>query len=136
MPTKILGVDHVGIAVDDLDAALHFYTETLGLTAEPIEDKPEQGLRIARVCVGDVQLELIEARSWDQTMQRYLPHRGPGVYHVGLRVADVDAAVVELARSQVPVIDAQPREGDHMRVSFLHPDAAQGTLIELVTKKK
>lgn len=136
MGTKILGIDHIGIAVDNIEAALRFYTDTLGLPADPIEEKPEQRLRIARVRVGDVQLELIEAQDWDQTMQRYLPHQGPGVYHVGLRVADVDAAVAELERAEVPVIDHQPREGDSMRVSFLHPDAACGTLIELVTRKK
>ena len=135
MRSKILGIDHIGIAVTNLEEALGFYTQKLGLTAEPIEDRPEHGLRIARVRIGDVELELIEATAWDLTMQRYLPHRGPGVYHVGLRVENVDAAVAELEDASVPIIDHQPREGDHMRVSFLHPDAAQGTLIELVTKK-
>ncbi len=132
---RVLGVDHIGIAVSNLEEALRFYVDTLGLPVDPIEDKPEQGLRIARVRVGDVQLELIEASDWNNTMQRYLPHQGPGVYHLGLRVADVDAAVAEMESARVPVIDHQPREGDNMRVSFLHPDAASGTLIELVTKK-
>jgi methylmalonyl-CoA/ethylmalonyl-CoA epimerase len=136
MNTRILAVDHVGIAVTNLEEALRFYRETLGLPADPIEDKPEQGVRIARVHVGDVQLELIESSDWDRTMQRYLPHQGPGVYHIGLRVADVDAAVVEFERAAVPVIDHQPREGDGMRVSFVHPSAAHGTLIELVTRRK
>ena len=130
---KVLGIDHIGIAVSSLEAALRFYTETLGLVADPIQDSAEHGLRIARVRVGDVQLELIEARDWDRTTQRYLPHKGPGVYHFGLRVADVDAAVAEMEAADVPVIDRVPRQGDRMRVSFLHPDAAQGTLIELVT---
>jgi methylmalonyl-CoA/ethylmalonyl-CoA epimerase len=130
---NILAIDHIGIAVANLDEALRFYTETLGLQADPIEDKEEHGLRIARVRVGDAQLELIEARDWDRTMQRYLPRRGPGIYHVGLRVEDVDAAVAELEGRAIPVIDRQPRAGDGMRVSFLHPDAAAGTLIELVT---
>jgi methylmalonyl-CoA/ethylmalonyl-CoA epimerase len=135
MRTKILGVDHIGIAVSNLEEALRFYTDTLGLAAAPIEERPEQGLRIARVRVGEVELELIEAQDWERTMQRCLPHKGPGVYHVGLRVGDVDAAVAELEGARVPVIDHQPREGDAMRVSFLHPDAAQGTLIELVARK-
>jgi methylmalonyl-CoA/ethylmalonyl-CoA epimerase len=132
---KIVAIDHIGIAVSHLEEALRFYTDTLGLPAAPIEDRPDQGLRIARVRVGQVELELIEAQDWERTMQHYLPHKGPGVYHVGLRVADVDAAVAELENAQVPVIDHQPRAGDSMRVSFLHPDAAQGTLIELVTRK-
>jgi methylmalonyl-CoA/ethylmalonyl-CoA epimerase len=132
----ILAIDHIGIAVDNLEEALRFYTEVLGLPASPIEDRPEHGLRIARVHVADAELELIEARDWDRTMQRYLRHRGPGIYHVGLRVADVDEAIADLVRREVPVIDRQPREGDSMRVSFLHPDAAGGTLLELVTHAK
>lgn len=136
MKTKILGVDHIGIAVNDLEEALRFYTETLGLPASPIQDSPEHGLRIARVRIGDVDLELIEAEDWDRTTQRHLPHQGPGVYHFGLRVGDVDAAVAEMEAAHVPVIDHEPRQGDNMRVSFLHPSAAQGTLIELVTHLK
>ena len=132
MKATVLGIDHIGIAVADLDEALRFYTDTLGLHSAPIEEM--QGLRIARLHVGGIELELIEATDWDHTMQRYLPHRGPGVYHIGLRVADVGAAVAELERSDVPVIDHRPRQGKTMRVSFLHPDAARGTLIELVER--
>ena len=133
---NILAVDHIGIAVASLDEALRFFTETLGLRADSVEEKPEHGLRIARVHVGDVQLELIEAQDWQRTTQRYLPHQGPGVYHVGLRVADVDAAVAELTAARVPLIDTQPRAGEGMRVSFLHPDATSGALVELVTHTK
>jgi len=134
MKSKILGIDHIGIAVSNVDEALRFYTQTLGLEAGPVQDSPEHGLRIARVRAGDIDLELIEAQDWDRTTQRHLPHKGPGVYHVGLRVADVDASVAELEAADVPVIDHVPREGDNMRVSFLHPDAAHGTLIELVMR--
>ena len=135
MKNKILGIDHIGIAVSNVDEALRFYTETLGLEAGPVQDSPEHGLRIARIRVGDIDLELIEAHDWERTTQRHLPHKGPGVYHFGLRVVDVDATVAELEAADVPVIDHVPREGDTMRVSFLHPDAANGTLIELVTHK-
>jgi methylmalonyl-CoA/ethylmalonyl-CoA epimerase len=133
MKGKILGVDHIGIAVSNIEEALRFYTDTLGLVASPVQDSPEHGLRIARVRVGDVDLELIEAQDWERTTQRYLPYKGPGVYHFGLRVADVGASVAELEAANVPVIDHVPREGDNMRVSFLHPEAANGALIELVT---
>jgi methylmalonyl-CoA/ethylmalonyl-CoA epimerase len=135
MKTKILGIDHIGIAVRNIEEALRFYTQTLGLGAGPIEHNPEHGLRIARVRVGDIDLELIEAQNWERTTQRHLPYKGPGVYHFGLRVADVDAAVAELEAAAVPLIDHVPREGDSMRVSFLHPDAANGALIELVMHK-
>jgi methylmalonyl-CoA/ethylmalonyl-CoA epimerase len=132
---KVTGIDHIGIMVADLDAALRFYTETCGLAAGPIEHREQPPIRRCCLQVGDTELELIEARDPEQTMMRLLPHRGPGPYHVGLRVDDVDAAAAELAARGVPLAD-QPREGADMRIQYLHPDAAQGTLIELVTRKR
>lgn len=133
---KVLGIDHIGIAVRRLEEALEFYVDRLGLTADAIEEKPELGLRLVRVRAANVVLELIEAQDWGRTTQRYLDHKGPGVYHVGLQVDDVDAAVAELLERGTRLIDEVPREGDEMRVSFVHPDATGGALIELVTKKK
>jgi hypothetical protein len=89
-------------------------------------------LRRARVHVGGVELELIEASEPERTMQRFLPHKGPGMYHFGLRVADVDAVIQDCISRGVPLIDRVPRQGGSMRVSFLHPDAAAGLLVELV----
>lgn len=131
----ITGVDHIGILVHDLDAALRFYTETLGLSATPIETRSDPPIRMANVQVGDVRLELIEAADPSQTMIRYLPHQIPGIYHVGLRVSDVDRDFAALKHAGVPGIDAV-RSGESMRVAFLHPDAAQGVMIELVMRKE
>lgn len=128
-------IDHVGIMVADLDAALRFYTETLGLTAGPIETRTQPPIRRCCLRLGDAELELIEAHDPDQTMMRFLPHRSPGVYHVGLRVDDVDAEAARLDGLGVPLVDGI-REGGDMRIQYLHPDAAQGTLIELVTRKR
>lgn len=130
----ITRIDHIGILVRDLDAALCFYTETLGLAASPIETRTEPPIRMAYVQIGEVRLELIEAADPSQTMIRHLPHQEPGIYHIGLRVADVDQEFAQLTSSGVPGIDGV-REGDAMRVAFLHPDAAQGVMIELVTRK-
>lgn len=132
---KVTGIDHIGIMVADLDAALRFYTDTCGLVAGPIETREEPPIRRCCLRVGDTELELIEARDPEQTMMRLLPHRAPGVYHLGLRVDDVDAAAAELAGRGVPLAD-RIREGAEMRIQYLHPDAAQGTLIELVTRKR
>ena len=85
--------------------------------------------------LGDAELELIEARDPEQTMMRLLPHREPGIYHVGLRVEDVDAEAARLREQGVPLVDGI-REGGDMRIQYLHPDAAQGTMIELVTRKR
>ena len=128
-------IDHVGIMVDDLEAALRFYTETFGLTAGPIETHAEPPIRRCCMRVGDAELELIEARDRDATMMRHLSHRGAGLYHLGLRVEDVDAEAARLRDAGVPLVDGI-REGGDLRVQYLHPAAAQGTMIELVTRKR
>lgn len=131
----IVRIDHVGVMVGDLDAALRFYTETLGLEAGPIETHEQPPIRRCCIRLGDAELELIEARDPGQTMIRFLPHRGPGIYHVGLRVDDVDAEAARLRAQGVPLV-GDIREGGDMRIQYLHPDAAQGTMIELVTRKR
>ena len=131
----ITAIDHIGILVEDIETALRFYTETLGLSAGPIETRDDPPIR--RVClrIGETELELIEAADVERTMMHYLPHRHPGIYHIGLRVADVDAEASRLRDRSVPL--AGPvREGDTMRIQYVHPDAAQGTMIELVTRKR
>jgi len=131
----IVKIDHVGILVTDLEAALRFYTETLGLQAGPIETRDQPPIRRCCVRIGDAELELIEAGDVEQTMMRLLPHRTPGIYHLGLRVDDVAAEAARLDRAGVPLVDGL-REGEEMRIQYLHPDAAQGTMIELVTRKR
>lgn len=132
---KVTRIDHVGIMVADLEAARRFYTETCGLTAGPIESREQPPIRRCCLRIGETELELIEARDPGQTMMRLLPHQGPGLYHLGLGVDDVDAAAAELAAGGVSL--AGPlREGGDMRIQYLHPDAAQGTMIELVTRKR
>lgn len=130
----VTGIDHIGILVVDLDAALRFYVETLGLVAGPIETRGDPSIRRACIRVGETELELIEARDPEHTMVRFLPHRHSGIYHIGLRVADVDAVAEQLSAQGLPLIDGV-REGPDMRIQFLHPDAAQGTMIELVARK-
>lgn len=132
---KIVGIDHVGILVTDLEAALRFYAGTLGLEPPAIETLKDPPIRRACLRAGDAEIELIEARDPERTMMRFLPHRHAGPYHVGLRVADVDDSAAELREHGVPLVDVV-REGGDMRIQYLHPDAAQGTMIELVQRKK
>lgn len=128
-------IDHVGILVADLDAALRFYAETFDLEAGPIETHAQPPIRRCCLRLGDAELELIEARDPEQTMMRFLPHRAPGLYHLGLRVDDVDAEAARLRAAGVPLVDGI-REGADMRIQYLHPAAAHGTMIELVTRKR
>jgi methylmalonyl-CoA/ethylmalonyl-CoA epimerase len=128
-----LGLDHVGVYVENLEKALDFYCGTLGLDRPAIEEKPEHGMRLARVRIGDVDLELIEAPV-ENTMLRHLPYRGPGLYHIGVRVESTDVEVARLRAAGVPLLDETPREGDEMRVAFLHPSAGEGVMVELVER--
>ena len=128
-----LRLDHVGVYVESLERALEFYCGALGLDRPQIEEKPEHRMRIARVRIGGAELELIEA-AVENTMMRYLPYRGPGLYHIGVRVDSTDMELERLRAAGVKLLDETPREGDRMRVAFLDPEAARGVLIELVQR--
>src|SRR6266511_4874786 len=104
-------LDHVGIAVKDLDAALAFYRDALGLEIEAPEDVVSQHVRAHFVPVGESKLELLEATSGDSAIAKYVEKRGPGIHHITLRVDDIDAAVAQLKARGARLIDDQPREG-------------------------
>ena len=125
-------LDHVGIAVDDLDAALEFYAGALGLEVEASEDVPSQGVRAHFVRVGSAALELLEATTEESPVRRFVDRRGAGLHHVTLRVDDVAAALVRLKARGVRLVDETPREGaEGALVAFVHPSAAHGVLVEL-----
>lgn len=133
---KILGIDHVGIAVASLEEALSFFVGVLRLRAGEIEERPEQGLRLVYVHTSGAMLELIEAADWRRTTQKHLEWQGPGVYHIGLLVADLDAAIAELRAAGVRMIDERPREGTAMRIAYIHPGSSGRALIELVERRR
>ncbi len=125
-------LDHVGIAVDDLDAALEFYAGALGLEVEASEDVPSQGVRAHFVRVGSAALELLEATTEESPVRRFVDRRGAGLHHVTLRVDDVAAALARLKARGVRLVDETPREGaEGALVAFVHPSAAHGVLVEL-----
>jgi methylmalonyl-CoA epimerase len=125
-------LDHVGIAVKDLDAALAFYRDALGLEVEPPEDVPSQRVRAHFVPVGDASLELLEATAPDSPIAAFVDKRGPGLHHITLRVDDIHAAIAQLKSRGSRLIDADPRPGaEGSLVAFIHPTAAHGVLVEL-----
>jgi methylmalonyl-CoA epimerase len=125
-------LDHVGIAVKDLAAALAFYRDALGLEIAGEEEVGTQRVRAHFVPVGSSSLELLEATAADSPIARYLDKRGPGLHHVTLRVDDIAAALAQLKARGVRLIDEQPRPGaEHALVAFIHPSSAHGVLLEL-----
>ena len=125
-------LDHIGIAVSDLNAALAFYRDALGLEIEAPEDVISQRVRARFVPVGSVSLELLEATAPDSPIAKYVDKRGPGLHHITLRVDDIAAALAQLKARGVRLIDDAPREGAHgALVAFIHPSSAHGVLVEL-----
>lgn len=129
-------LDHIGIAVSDIDAALRFYRDALGLHIEAPEHVETQRVRAYFIPAGESAIELLEATAPDSPIAKYVDKKGPGLHHITLRVDDLAAVLVQLKSRGVRLIDDEPRPGAHgSRVAFIHPAAAHGVLVELVEKK-
>ena len=125
-------LDHIGIAVRDLEDALAFYRDALGLDIAGVEEVPSQHVRAQFVPVGEATLELLEATAPESPIARSIERRGPGIHHLTLRVDDLAAVLAQLKTRGVRLIDEVPRQGaGGSRVAFIHPSAAQGVLVEL-----
>src|SRR6266702_1620197 len=134
MPRRI---DHVAIIVRNIEQALVFYRDTLGITPSEIKEVPTEEVRIAFLPMGGPggsEIELIEPTTPDSSLTRFLEKRGEGLHHICLEVADIDAALAEMQEKGVPVLDKQPRIAASGRAIFIHPKAANGALVELVER--
>jgi methylmalonyl-CoA/ethylmalonyl-CoA epimerase len=132
-------LDHIGIAVADLAAALAFYRDALGLEIGPAEDVASQSVRAHFVPLeqGGAAIELLEATAADSPIAKFVEKRGPGLHHITLRVDDIRGALAMLKTRGVRLIDEVPRPGAHgTLVAFIHPSAAHGVLVELVQPQK
>jgi methylmalonyl-CoA/ethylmalonyl-CoA epimerase len=128
------GIHHLGVAVEDLDAALDTYTRVLGGTFEHRDTLEEQGVEAVAVLLGSGRVELLAALGEDTPVGRFLARRGSGMHHVAYEVDDVAAALGELEAEGAELIDAEPRRGLFgLQVAFVHPDAVHGVLTEVVS---
>lgn len=128
-----LPLDHVAIAVPSLDDFVPLYEYLTGSTGSPRERVEAQGVDVVFLGPADRTLELIEPTRPDSPVGRFLAKKGSGLHHIAYRVADLSAALDQLARSGIELIDREPRPGAHgRRVAFLHPRSTGGVLIELV----
>jgi methylmalonyl-CoA/ethylmalonyl-CoA epimerase len=128
-------LEHVGIAVEDLDQALEVYQEALGLAPDEVLEVPERGMKIAFFTLGDVQLELLASAREGSDIGNFLVKRGPGLHHLAFLVDDVAAALDRLKEKGVRLIDETPKRGGRgNRIAFLHPKATGGVLMELCEK--
>jgi len=128
------GIHHVGVAVEDLDEALHTYELLFGGLLEHRSRVEEQGVDAAFVRVGESRVELLTALREDTPVGRFLARRGPGVHHVAYEVADIRATLAGLADAGAELIDAEPRRGLlGLEVAFVHPESVHGVLSEVVS---
>jgi len=125
-------LDHIGIVVRDIEAALRVYQDALGLPLRETVDLPDQQVRVAFLPLGESNIELVQPTEETTGVARYLASRGEGIHHICIEVEDVEAALARLEAHQVQLIDREPRRGAHGRVAFVHPKGAHGVLVELV----
>ncbi len=129
-------IDHIGIAVTDLDEAVEHYRKTLGLAPHHSETIESQGVREVLFEAGSSFIQLLEPLDPDTPVGAFLARRGQGVHHVGYRVDDVAATLAHLASEGVPLIDEVPRIGSmNNTIAFIHPRGFDGVLVELVEER-
>jgi methylmalonyl-CoA/ethylmalonyl-CoA epimerase len=130
----VLGrIDHVGVAVTDLDEAVELYTKRLGMPLQHRETVEEQGVEAVLVGVGDSHVELLRPLGPETAVGRFLERNGPGLHHVAYGTDDIAAAIDDLRKAGLRLIDEQPRTGvRNSRVAFVHPKSTGGVLTELV----
>ena len=133
MGSRVLGVDHIAVAVTDLDEATRLWRDVLGLREGGRETVADQGVEVQMMYAGDTRVELVCPRAPDSPVARFLERRGPGLHHLALAVEDCGAALEAVRGAGARVVDDAPRGGAHgTRIAFLHPAAAGGVLTELV----
>jgi len=126
-------IDHVGVAVEDLDQAVVLYSERFGMTEQHRETVEEFGVEAVLLEVGEGHVELLEPLSEESAIGRFLARNGPGVHHVAYQTDDIDATLERVRTAGVEAIDEQPRTGIRgSRVAFLHPRSTGGVLTEIV----
>jgi len=129
--SKIKKVNHIAIVVENIDEALDFWRDQLGLELDHIEDVPSQASKVAFMPVGEGEIELVQPTDMGTGLGKYLEKRGEGMHHICIEVEDIDATLDDLKSKGVRLIDEEPHDLPGRRMAFIHPKAANGVLIEL-----
>ncbi len=128
-------INHVAIAVKDIDASLALYGKIFGVSSEDIQDIEDQAVRATLVRIGGSQLELIQPTDPNGAIARFIERRGEGLHHVCFEVDDLQGTLDRLADGEVELVDREPRQGLSGSIAFLHPRSTGGVLIELVDRQ-
>jgi methylmalonyl-CoA epimerase len=126
-------IDHIGVAVDDLDGAVELYSEGFGMREQHRETIEAFGVEAVLLEVGEGHVELLRPLSGDSGVGKFLERNGPGLHHVAYQTSDIDSALEQVKAAGLDLIDQEPRRGIRgSRVAFLHPKSTGGVLTELV----
>ena len=130
-------LDHIAIAVPNLEEALNFYQNSLGLPCISIETVEEQGVRVAKLDTGNTHIELLEPLSADSPVGKFIATKGPGLHHICMGVDDIHAELATMKSAQVKLINEEPKIGaGGAEIAFVHPKSTGGVLLELSTGEK
>ena len=125
-------INHIALVVDDIEAALGFWREALGLELTEVEQVPEQQATVAFLPVGESHVELVQPTTETSGLTRFLAKRGPGLHHLCVEVDDLEQTLARLKAKGVRLIDEVPRSGSGgKKLAFIHPESTQGVLLEL-----
>lgn len=125
-------ISHIGIAVKSIDEVLPFYTNTLGLKFEGLEEVQSEGIKVAFLKIGESRFELLEAVHESSPIHKFIEKKGEGIHHIALQVDDIQTRISQIKRNGIPLINDEPKLGaHHSRIAFLHPKSTHGVLFEL-----
>ncbi len=128
-------INHIGIAVNNIEEALGLYTDVLGLKLEGVEVVEEQKVKTAFLPIDNTEFELLESTDKDGPIAKFIEKRGQGIQHIALEVEDIEKAIEEMKAKGIRMIDEKPRYGaGGAKIAFLHPKSTYGVLIELCQK--
>lgn len=129
---KVLKLDHIGIAVSNLEETLKFYTDALGLEVQGTETVEEQKVKVAFLPVGDTEVELLESTSPDGPIAKFIEKKGAGIQHIAFKVENIKEAIEYMQEKGFRMIDKAPRYGaGGAKIAFMHPKSSHGVLVEL-----
>jgi methylmalonyl-CoA/ethylmalonyl-CoA epimerase len=130
-------IEHIGIAVANLESAIAFYENVLGLKCYKVEEVSDQKVKTAFLMVGETKIELLESTDPEGPVAKFIEKRGEGIHHIAFAVEEIASCLSETAAAGVKLIDSVPRKGaDGLDIAFLHPKSTSGVLIELCENVK
>jgi methylmalonyl-CoA epimerase len=129
----MMKIDHIGIAVKSIAAALKVYEQAVGLKLAGYDEVDDQAVRVAMLDIGESRIELLEPTRPESPVEKFMNKRGEGIHHIAVRVDNIEEALDRLKTAGIRLIDEKPKRGAHnTRVAFIHPASTHGVLMELV----